>query len=176
MNFFKNHSLTFVMAVNILLASLGAKNMVSYPLGYNFSCSYGVPLAIGEVYSQDYMTHFRFITGAYQVSAIPIRDRSMLLNLFVDMIICLVVFFLLQKLPHEGGHEKRLRRWGFVLTLFLSFVLWANILSRWDDGAYRFLYLVAVLLEILLVLIAIIKGAVVCLNLMKKLRNAGFAE
>lgn len=112
----------------------------------------------------------------YQVSAIPIRDRSMLLNLFVDMIICLVVFFLLQKLPHEGGHEKRLRRWGFVLTLFLSFVLWANILSRWDDGAYRFLYLVAVLLEILLVLIAIIKGAVVCLNLMKKLRNAGFAE
>lgn len=153
------------MTVNIMVASLLAKNMISYPLGYNFSCSYGVPLAIWETHSINKKEQSRLIDVAYHVSAVKIGnlgDRSVIFNSFVNLIIFLVVLYLLQKGKEESRWERGLRKCSLALVFFLSLSLWFSILSSWESGIYRFLYLAAVLLEILLVLSAIIKGVTAC--------------
>ncbi len=162
MSLFKNYGLAFVMTVNITVASLFAKNMISYPLGYNFSCSYGVPLAVWETYSENNMERFRFISRAYHVSAINIGYQSIILNFVIDTIIFLSIFFLLQKLSKEDRVKILLRKYAFFLTLFLLLLLWTNIFTGWESGIYRFLYLAVVVLEILLVLLAILKGFMAC--------------
>lgn len=162
MIFFKNYGLAFVMTVNIMVASLFAKNMISYPLGYDFSCSYGVPLAIWETYSQNNMEDFQFISRAYHVSAINIGYQSLMFNFFIDTMIFLSVFFLLQKLQKEDRVKILLRKYAFFLTLLLLLLLWTNIFTCWGSGIYRLLYLVVVVLEILLLLLAILKGGIAC--------------
>ena len=162
MSLFKNYGLAFVMTVSIMVGSLFAKNMISYPLGYNFSCSYGVPLAIWETYSQNNMEHFRFIRRAYHVSAINIGYQSIIFNFLIDTMIFLSIFFLLQKLQQEDRVKILLRKYAFFLTLLLLLLLCTNILTCWGSGIYRFLYFAVVALEILLVLLAILKGVAAC--------------
>ena len=163
--FLKNYGWAFLIAVNILLASLGAKNRISYPLGYDFSCSYGVPLAVWETYSIDQKEQSRLIDGAYHVSAVEmgsLGNRSVIFNSIVDLIVFLAVFYLLQKRKDERRWERGLRKSSFVLVFLLSLSLWGNVFSSWESGVYRFLYLAALFLEILLVLSAIIKGVTAC--------------
>ena len=161
MRFLKTHSWAFIVTANILLASVFAKNMISSPLDYDFSCSYGVPLAIWETYSQDQVEHFQFISGAYKVNAVRIGDRSAILNFFIDAIISLVVFYLLLKSEKESRGVCLLRKYSFILTLLLSFSLWANVFISWENTIYRLLYLAAVSLETVLILLAIIKTVAV---------------
>ena len=162
MNCFRKHSWAFIMVVSIMPAFYLAKNMISYPLDYDFSCSYGVPFAIWETYSQNNMKHSRFVDGTYKVSAIDIRDRSARLNFSIDAIILLIIFYLLQKQENESRKECLLRKYTFVLTLLLALSLWASIFSSWEAGLYRFLYLAAVFLEILLISAAMAKGVIAC--------------
>ncbi len=165
MGFLKNHGLALIMAVNILPASFLAKNMISYPLGYDFSCSYGVPLAVWETYSIDQAERSRVISGAYHVSAIEIGEMGSppaTFHLFVDSIIFLAVLYLLQKRENESRWKKGLRKCSLALALFLSLSLWLSVFSSWESGIYRFSYLTAVVLEILLFLSAIIKGVTAC--------------
>ena len=151
------HSWAFIMAANILVASVFAKNMISFPLGYDFSCSYGVPLAIWEIYSQDHVEHFRFINGAYKVSAVCIGDRSPILNFLIDAIISLAVFYLLQNQEEANRVVRLLRKYSFILTFFLSLSLWASVFICREYFLYRFLYLAVVFFETLLALLVIIK-------------------
>ena len=165
MRFLKNHGWVFLIAVNILLSSLGAKNMISCPLGYDFSCSYGVPLAVWETYSINQEEQSRLINGAYHVNAVKIGnlgDRSIIFNFSINLVVFLAVLYLLQKRKEESRWEKKLRKSSFALAFLLSLSLWISVLSSWESGIYRFLYLTTVLLEILLVLSAIIKGVTAC--------------
>ena len=112
------------MTVNIMVASLLAKNMISYPLGYNFSCSYGVPLAIWETHSINKKEQSRLIDVAYHVSAVKIGnlgDRSVIFNSFVNLIIFLVVLYLLQKGKEESRWERGLRKCSLALVFSCLF-------------------------------------------------------
>ena len=165
------HSWAFIMAANILVASVFAKNMISFPLGYDFSCSYGVPLAIWEIYSQDHVEHFRFINGAYKVSAVCIGDRSPILNFLIDAIISLAVFYLLQNREQTNRVVRLLRKYSFILTFFLSLSLWASVFICREYFLYRFLYLAIVFFETILALLVIIK-LLWCANRMKAAYSA----
>lgn len=159
---FKNYGWAFVMVINIMVASLFAKNMISYPLDYDFSCSYGVPFAIWETYSKDDMEHSRIIDGTYKVTAINIGDRSAKLNFVIDAIILFIIFYLLQKREKGSRQERLFWRIAFVLAFSLSLSLWVNIFSSWGNGTHRFFYLAAVFFEIILVLLAMIKVVIAC--------------
>ena len=153
----QTHSWALFMAANVLVASVFAKNMISFPLGYDFSCSYGVPLAIWEIYSQDHVEHFRFINGAYKVSAVCIGNRSPILNFLIDAIISFAIFYLLQNREKANRAARLLRKYSFILTFFLSLSLWASVFICREYFIYRFLYLAVVFFETILALLVILK-------------------
>ena len=160
MKFLKNQRLPLIMAVTILILSLAAKNLVCLPLGYDYSCTYGVPLAIWEIYSQDQVEHCQFIDGDYPVSAIAIKRQSLVFNILVDLSIILMIFFILQKSPKEERCEKMLRKFAFGLTICLALTLFTSVITPWSTGLYRFSYLWSVFWDSLIILTAIIKGII----------------
>lgn len=66
-----NQKTEYLIIFCVVIASFFAKNTVSYPLGSDFSCSYGVPLAVFEQYSQHGVIFMKFISNEYNTMRLP---------------------------------------------------------------------------------------------------------
>ena len=154
---FLKRNMQYIVILLIVIASLFARNMISYPLGFDFSCSRGVPLAIWEQCSLDGTTSVKLISGAYKSSAVPFATGSALLNFLIDfMLIISLCCFPLQK--SKGDKTLRCIRiiaYCFVLCLLCS--LGVSIFAGWSNDLYRVVYSNVIVLYVILFLLSVIK-------------------
>ena len=141
----------------VMIAAVFAKNTVSYPLGQDFSYSYGVPLAIWEQCSLEGKVAVKLVSHEYKSSAFPFTTNCVLLDLFIDLALN---FFLCGYLLRKCGESKvvcHVRILSFFLILYLLCLLSLSILVEWSNDFYRVFYINIVFLYFILSVLSVVK-------------------
>ena len=146
-----------MIVISIMVASVFAKNRICYPLGYDFSCSYGVPLAIWEHFSEDGRVAARLISNEYAASAISFETGNAYLNLLIDASINILLCCLMLNMQGEDKRARRMNVLVYCSAIYLSCVLWATVFIDWRQGLYRVFYLNILAAYIILLLLAIVR-------------------
>ena len=163
-----NQKTEYLIIFGIVIASFFAKNTVSYPLGSDFSCSYGVPLAVFEQCSQHGVISTKFISNEYNTSAISFAPNNVWLNLFINLSVnVFLCYFVFLKYP-ESRFSSCITTISYCLVTYLLCSLISSILIDWNNNLYRILYINIIFSYILIFLLAIIN---VCSILSSKIKG-----
>lgn len=124
-----------------LAAAIFAKNSISCPLSYDYSCSYGFPMAWLEIYSINGIEHMGFVTQAYRTNATAFATPSVWINILMDVFVFAMIYRLLQDDGKKSEGQKILRRSSWFLFVLFAMISWIGILAPWETQLYRHCYL-----------------------------------
>jgi len=124
-----------------LTAAIFAKNLISCPLSYDYSCTYGFPMAWVEIYSINGVQHISFVSQAYRTNSTALATPSVWINILIDVFVYTIIYWLLQDDRKKFFGKKILRRSSWFLFALFAMISWIGILTPWETQLYRHCYL-----------------------------------